>query len=118
MFEMFERGDPKKMYIIIGQQRWLLQHADQKDGVWYCKETGSKIELTVIGRSIWFDILNKMSGQGEVRKVTHFYCPACEHAPKIEMGTPIYDVELKAIDPTSQYKEVVKDFEFSPEYAN
>lgn len=118
MFEMFERGDPNKMYIILGQQRWLLQHAEGKDGEWFCKSTGSRIELKVIGRSIWFDLLSKMGGQGEVRKVTHFYCPACEGEPKIETGTPIYNEELRALEPTTQYREVVREYDHDIEYTN
>ncbi len=100
MFEMLERGDPKKMYVIIGQQRWLINHAEQKDEHWYCKSSNAQIAIKFIGRSIWLHIWGTaMAGIGEVRQVAHFYCPACEAEPDIAMGTPIYDVELQALDP-------------------
>lgn len=118
MFEMFERGDPKKMYIIIGQQRWLLEHAENKKDIWYCKSTGCRIELKVIGRSIWLAILGGRGGIGEVRPVTHFYCPLCEEEPNIEPGTPIYDVELKALSPTPQYAGVSTEHSVEPELLN
>lgn len=102
-FNIFERGDPNKMWVIIKEKEWLEEHAYCKDFEWFCKETSRKIALKLIGRSIWFSIIPEAKGGGgEVRQISHFYCPACGQEPDIEYGTPIYDNEVTGLDPVNE----------------
>lgn len=76
-------------HLIRTEFAWLTRHATAENGQWVCKSTGIPIQQRLIGRSIW--IAPFQGGQGEVRAVTHLWCPTCQPPPPISHGEPIYD---------------------------
>ncbi|MFH1473158.1 MAG: hypothetical protein ABIF06_01975 [bacterium] len=84
------------MFIPKDDLDWLKEHAEQlPDGSWRCKEEASAfIQHATTGRSIWIRPFG--GGAGEVRMVTHLFCP--EHNPDkmehVSYGTPIYEDAL------------------------
>jgi hypothetical protein len=79
--------------MIRREVEFLQRHAEMKDGLLCCKQTGEPILSEVIGRSIWTP--GFPGGSGEVRPVLHMACLACfPGAIPPEPGTPIYENEL------------------------
>jgi len=87
-------GHPE--YITSSGQRWVDRHAEFRDGVWVCKETGATIQCKSIGRSIW-TYPEACAGSGEVRPIAHVWCPECGTEPDVAYGTPVNESDLVKI---------------------
>lgn len=86
------------MFVHKERHERIEQHAECRTGdVLRCQETGEKIQMIVTGRSLW--IRPFRGGSGEVVKVIHPYCPACEPKPEVSYGDPIYGDELLEVVP-------------------
>ena len=87
------------MLVVKQHQDWLEQHAvcDDLEEAWRCKVTKKFIQPVEMRRSIHDSSFTglKAAGSGEVRVVTHLYCPGCDpdYAPP-KYGTPIRVEEL------------------------
>ena len=82
-------------WFIRSEVDWLKKHGRQDDsGAWWCKKTGSPINLAIMGRSIHSSDF-QLAGSGEVRTVTHLNCNTCYPNKSLpSYGTPIQEEEI------------------------
>lgn len=83
------------MWCIKDQLNWLRDHAewDPTSRHQVCRETRVPIEGVTIGRSV-HTMPDILAGDGEVRAVSHWFCPAHGGVPSVPHGTPIAEDNL------------------------
>ncbi len=78
-------------FLIAQQREWLLEHAEQKNGKWFCKKTGAPIN----SKAFYYDLYNPSLGGpqfeqrvhpqdegAQTHKVIALWCTHCGVEPK------------------------------------